>query len=187
MTDIKTLWKNQTLEETVTLENIHAKAAQFQKRIRRRNGIEYVASAFVLVVFGWYAWAFPGWMLKSGSVLVILATLQIVWRLHRSGSARALPGALDVAAFHRQELVRQQKLVRTAWSWYVLPFVPGMVLMLLGRWYQAHTPGRTLALDHEAIILGSIIAVLVMGIIGLVNVVAAARLQKKIDELDRLG
>ena len=186
MTDIKTLWKNQTPEETVTLANIHAKAAQFQTRIHRRNMIEYVASAFVVVVFGWYIWIFPGWMMKTGSALVILAVLHIVWRLHRSGAARTVPDALDLVAFHRQELVRQQKLVRTAWSWYILPTVPGMLLMLLGRWYQVHVPWRTLRSDHEVIVLGAIIAALIVAIVWLVQVIGAARLQRKIDELDRL-
>ncbi|MEI9988876.1 MAG: hypothetical protein WDM86_02455 [Rhizomicrobium sp.] len=186
MTDIKTLWKNQPAEETVTLANIHAKAAQFQRRIFRRNAIEYIASAFVVAVFGWYAWVFPGWMMKTGSVLVILAVLHIVWRLHRQGASRALPDALDLVAFHRRELMRQRQLLRTAWSWYILPTVPGMVLMLLGRWYQAHVPWRTLASDHEVIVLGAIIAALIVAIVWLVQVIGAARLQRKIDELDRL-
>jgi len=186
MTDIKTLWKNQTPEETVTLDNIHAKAERFQTRIHRRNMIEYIASAFVVVVFGWYIWIFPGWMMKTGSALVIAAVLHIVWRLHRSGAARAVPDALDLVAFHRQELVRQQKLVRTAWSWYILPTVPGMLLMLLGRWYQVHVPWRTLGADHEVIVLGAIIAALIVAIVWLVQIIGAARLQRKIDELDRL-
>ena len=186
MTDIKTLWKNQTPEETVTLDNIHAKAERFQTRVHRRNTIEYIASAFVVLVFGWYSWIFPGWMMKTGCALIILAVLHIVWRLHRSGAARAVPDALDLVAFHRQELVRQQKLVRTAWSWYILPTVPGMLLMLLGRWYQVHVPWRTLGADHEVIVLGAIIAALIVAIVWLVQIIGAARLQRKIDELDRL-
>ena len=64
------------------------------------------------------------------------------------------------------------------------PFLPGMALLLLGRWFQAHTPGRSIAMDHLVLVLCGVIAVLVALVIWLLNKRAADRLQRQIEELD---
>ena len=188
MADLKTLWRNQQPEDTVTLENIHDRAARFQRRISLGNAIEYVASVFVVAIFGWYCWVLPGWMTKLGTALVIAAMPFILWQLHRRGGAHRLPdaSALGLIDFHRRELERRRDALRTAWLWYILPVIPGIVLMMLGRWYQFHVPGRPIALDHLVIILGAIIALLILAVVRLVQVLGAAKLQKKIDEIDKL-
>ncbi|MDE2182049.1 MAG: hypothetical protein KGJ78_03400 [Alphaproteobacteria bacterium] len=188
MADIKTLWRNQKTEETVTLENIHERAGKFQRRVRLGNALEYIASIVVVAAFGWYAWALPDWMTKLGSALVVVAVFYIVWQLHRRGGAHKLPdsSALGLADFHRRELERRRDVLKTAWRWYLLPVVPGMALMMAGRWYQFHAPGRPLDLDHLIIVLSTVIALLVLGMIRLVHVIGAAKLQRRIDELDKL-
>jgi hypothetical protein len=188
MTDIKDLWRNQKTEDTVTLENIHENAARFQRRIGWGNAMEYIMGALVVPVFGWAAWALPGWMTKSGSALCVLGLLFIMWQLHKRGHTHKLPGgaALGLVQFHRGELERRRDLLRSAGQWYILPVVPGMVLILVGRWYQFHVPGRALALDHLVIALGAIIALLIVAVVRLIHVVTAAKLQRKIDELDKL-
>jgi hypothetical protein len=188
MTDIKTLWRDQKPEDTVTLENIHENAAKFQRRIRLGNMAEYIACAFAVAIFGVYVWLLPGWMTKLGSALVALGVLYMIWQLHRRGGARKPPGdsAAGFADFYRSELVRRRDLFRTAWRWYILPTFPGIAIMMLGRWYQFHAAGRSLAWDHEVIVLGVIIMALIVGSVRLVQLLGASRLQRKIDELDRL-
>lgn len=187
----KTIWQSQKTEGIiVTLEDIRGRAAKFQRRIRNRNAREYVASAVVIAVFGFYAWHLPGWMMKLGSELIIAAMIFTVWQLYRRGRAQAMPDGATVAglvAFHRQQLVRERETVRTVWLWYLLPFVPGLVLMLLGRYFQFHAPGRAIAVDHLVIVLGAIIMVLILIIILLLNMWGAARLQNRIHELDRMS
>jgi len=187
--DLKQLWRSQETQDTVTLDNIRVKAGAFQKRVRRRNLIEYLAAAIVVPVFGFYVYALPGWMIKTGSALTVLAVLYIVWRLHRSGSAERVPdaGAVSLLDFHRRALVRQRDMIRSAWRWYILPTVPGMALMMLGRWYQFHAAGRSIVWDHQIIVLAAIVAVLVFAIIALVQVIGAQRLQRRIDALDRMS
>jgi Flp pilus assembly protein TadB len=185
--DVKTLWRNQEPEDdTVTLAHIHERAATFQKRIRRGVLIEYVASVFVVLVFGSYIWFFPGWMMKTGSALVILATLFVVWQMRRRMSAQDVPDVqrLELIAFIRRELVRQRDARTSAWLWYIAPFLPGMALMMAGRWFQTHASWRSLARDHEIIILSSAVAMLVLVSIWLLQRWTAKRLQRKIDELD---
>lgn len=188
--DIKTLWQNQTVEGTiVTLEDIRGRAAKFQRRIRSRNLGEYIAGAFGVAIFGLYVWYLPGWMMKLGSVLSIAALLLVTWQLHRRGRARGVPDgatAVGLLAFHRAELARQREALRTVWLWYIMPFVPGAALIVLGRYFQHHVSGRTPAMDHMIIVLIAIIMVLACVIIGLLNMWGAARLQNRIDELDKL-
>jgi hypothetical protein len=187
--DPKTLWRKQPSEETVvTLDNLREWAEKFQSGVWRRNLREYFAALVVVVVFGSYLWRFPGWMTKTGSALSIVAALFVAWQLHKRGAARALPAhsGMPLVAFHREELIRQRDALRSVGRWYIGPFVPGCVLLLLGRYYQFHAANRTLAQDHQIILLGGVVVAVVFGLIWLLNVWAAERLQRKIDQLDSL-
>ncbi|MBS0470458.1 MAG: hypothetical protein JSR60_05260 [Proteobacteria bacterium] len=188
MTDPIHVWKSQTTEDTVTLETIRNRANKFQRRIAMANRIEYAASALVVVVFAFYVWILPGLLLKLGSALVIAATFYIVWQLRRRGSPHAVPDgtALALIDFHRNELARRRDLARSAWRWYILPALPGVLLMIAGRWFQSHTPGRTIDRDHLFIIFGVFICALIVAGVRYVQVVGARKMQEQIDELDGL-
>lgn len=186
MTDMKSLWRNQQTEETVTLENIHERAEKFQHQVRWRNMVEYGASVVAVAACGFVAWALPGWMIKAGMALEIVAVLFIVWQLHRRGSAQSVPN-IGLVDYHRRQLMRQRDMLRSVWLWYLLPFIPGMTLVMMGRWFQFHAPGRSLAWDHEIILLASAVVVLFFAIVWLINALAAMKLQRKIDELDKLS
>ena len=114
----------------------------------------------------------------------MLAILFVAWQLHRRGSTESTPqpGESLVEAYRRQ-LIRQRNALRTVGIWYLAPFVPGMALIMLGRWYQMHAPGRPIAQDRAIILASSAFVVLVMAAIWLLNLRGARRLQKRIDEL----
>lgn len=177
--DLKALWRDQPAEETppLTLEIIHARG--FQDRIKRRNLIEYVASAFVVAAFGAYIVILPDPLLKIASGMVILGTLVVVHQLHKRGSARPVPG-VDALAFHRAELVRQRDMARSVWLWYLAPFLPGLVL------FQA-----AMILDHPLAPLSWKLTTPALTLAFFIfcwrlNLRAARRLQAMIDELDAL-
>jgi len=128
--DPKDLWRDQPTEtQPMTLEQIHARG--FQDRVKQRNMIEYAACAVVIATFGAYVFVLPDAILKAASVLCALAAAFVAFQLHRRGSARPTPAA-DALAFHRAELVRQNEAMRTAWAWYLAPFVPGFSLFVVG-------------------------------------------------------
>ena len=62
-----------------------------------------------------------------------------------------------------------------------VPSPPGSI-----RYFQYHAPGRTLAWDHQMVILCSVIVALTFAIIWLLNAWGAERLQRRIDQLDKL-
>jgi hypothetical protein len=183
--DPQRLWQSQTTEHApMTIAEIHHKARAFESRVRRRNLIEYVGCALVIAGF-LPVLLHPGsWLMQAGGALTILATLFVAWQLHRRASARPpADGGEGLASAYRQELIRQRDAVRQVAIWYEAPFVPGMTLLLLGRWFQAHATRWPLAADHLIIALVGIVAVLVFAVIWLLNQRGADRLQKRIDEL----
>jgi hypothetical protein len=188
--DIKAVWRSQIPEAAaISLADIRARARKFEGRIGRRNLAEYLASLVVIFAFAAIAWTTPGWMVKLGGVLVIAGTLYMVWRLYRDGSTRRAPAgasAQTLLDFHRGELVRQRDLLASVWRWYLAPLAPGVVFITLGRWFQAHTPNRSVATDHLVIVLVSIIAILVFVLVWVVNALGAAKLQRQIDESDAM-
>ncbi len=186
--DLKDLWQSQPQEyDPVTLEHVRAQATAFQKKIRRRNLIEYLAMPVVVLGFAPLLFATHSWMLQTGGALIIAATAFIAWQLHRRGSARAGPeSGAALADFHRSELVRQQTAVRSVAVWYLGPMIPGIVMITLGRWFQSHATGRTIEEDRTIIALCTVIVALGFLVAWLVNRLAAHRLQKEIDEFDAL-
>jgi hypothetical protein len=187
--DLKSLWRDQPIEDCpMTLDNMRKNADVFQTKIRRRNRLEIAATGLVLLVFGFYTWVLPGWMIKTGSVLVMVGTLWIVWQLRRRASAALLPESFGMALleFHRQQLVRQRDAAKSVAWWYIAPVIPGVVMITLGRYFQFHAPGRALAWDHQVVVLCSVIVALTFAIVWLLNAWAAERLQRRIDDLDKL-
>jgi hypothetical protein len=133
-----------------------------------------------MVVFALYVYVFPGWMIKTGSVLCILAMLNVVWLRHHRAAARRMPEdpAAALVDFHRSELVRHPDAVGGSWLWEIAPALPGLALILLGLGQLlVRTPGA-LALDNIITGLGAIIVALILVIVVLVRRIRVYRLQK---------
>jgi hypothetical protein len=94
--------------------------------------------------------------------------------------------AAALVDFHRSQLVRHRDAGGGSWLWEIVPTLPGLALILLGRWFQVHAPGVPLALDNMVTALGAIIVALILVIVVLIRRIRVYRLQKRIDELDQL-
>jgi hypothetical protein len=192
--DLRTAWKNQPVEPVrISLDDIRRKARTLQRQVLRRNLLEYAAGVLVVTVFGGYIILFPAALARIGSVLIIAATLLVLFALHRRGSSRTLmehAGMITCLSFHRQELERQRDLLRGVWNWYLLPFVPGIVIFHLGLFqFGMARPG---AHQHAArfaagIGLSLLVCLAFFAAIGALNMCGAHRLQSEIEDLDALG
>lgn len=184
--DVKNMWRSAPAAgDAAPLQEaeLARRAGRFQRRIARRNALEYAAALLVCAGFGFYLWAFPDPLMRAGSVLSILGTLAVVWQLRRRASSRPLPGAdsaLPSRDFHRAELVRQRDALRAVWLWYVAPLVPGIIVF---RWGVETNPDPSLPFARGWAADG-VIAAVMLGII-LLNLYGAHRLQRQIDQLDR--
>jgi len=163
----------------MSAQEVRGLAEKFERTISRRNRREYVAAAFVVAWFSVWAWFAESAVVALGCWLVALAALWVVFHLHRRGTARRPAGeqeAMSGLAFHRSELVRQRDLLRSVWWWYLLPFVPGMLLIRVG--YSLDGSKRL-----DWLVPGIFVAVTFVGI-GLLNQRVARKLQRRIDDLD---
>ena len=164
------LWQQQPLENAgVQLEDLRRRAGKFEKRIRNRNRREYIAAAVVMVAFSFYIYKFTDWVWRLGSAMVLAGTIYVVVQLYRRSTPVSLPANFGMVAsveFYRRELVRQRDLLRSVFSWYLGPLLPGLLLL---------TKGKPVMIAINAI---------VFGLVWRVNQRAAARLTRQIEELD---
>jgi len=186
--DLQALWRAQPTEyEPMTLAEIHHRARKLERKVRRRNLTEYIAGFLVILAFAPVLLHRGSWMMQGGAALIIVATVMVLRHLHRMASARATPeGGAAIVDFHREELVRQRDALRTVGRWYLAPFLPGLALVIAGRWFQSHTHGRSIEADHLIILIISAVMAAFMGFVWALNQWGAKRLQKRIDELDSL-
>lgn len=189
--DLQSLWQSMpTTPVVITAQEMRTRADKFERKVRRRNLVEYVAAAFVVVIFGWYATfsepATPLWPIAN--VMIIAGVLVVVWNLHRLARASRPPSGASAAtliAFQRAEYTRQRDALKSVWLWYIGPMIPGLIV-----WFIA-VASRMPALTPMRALIGlggaAIFTALVFGFIILLNLLGAARLQRMIDDLDRYG
>jgi len=168
------------------LDDVRKGADKFYRAIRRRNAIEYIAAAVVVVVFTAYVFTMSNMLQKVGSALIVLAALYAPWQLHRRGSAvppeRA--GTMPLYAFLRGQLVRQRDALKGIFGWYILPFVPGLVLINLGNTQDPEFATQGAPPWVKWLVMAAMLAILA-GIWWL-NQLGARKLQRHIDEIDAL-
>jgi hypothetical protein len=180
-TDLQNLWQEQPAQSPIIdLKALHRRAEKFQSRLFWRNTREYIAAAFIGAAFCYEVIVRKDIYMRGGFLLSLLGVAFYAFILHTRGRAdrEGLPAAgEDCFNFHRKALAHQRDLLRAVWLWGILPLVPGFVALL----------GRQAVLHPENIqkILMAIgwIFLLFSGVIWL-NVWAAGRMQKRIDELD---
>jgi hypothetical protein len=179
--DARLLWQRQPAGGGgPALEDVRRSAGAFHRTIRRRNRREYLAAVAVAVFFGWHAATAGELHAIFGSTLLALAAVYVAAVLHRRGSPSATPldvGLLPCLEFHRAQLVRQRDLLRSVWRWYLLPFVPGLVVLLGGQ-VQAHPESA------RRVVPFAILCALLFFAIGWLNRHVARSLQRDIDDLE---
>jgi len=138
-----------------------------------------------VVAFTSYVFVLPHLLQKIGSVWTVVATFYVGWQLHRRASAvppeRA--GEMPIYLFLRGQFVRQRDALRAIFWWYILPFIPGLVLVTIGNWFDPDY-GKSAPTEARVLVSGSLVAV--VALIWWLNQRGARRLQRKIDEIDAL-
>ena len=83
---------------------------------------------------------------------------------------------------YRSELERQCEALLSVWRWYLLPFVPGIVVFILGVAF-APSAGMPMLESISLSVTGLGFAAIVMGFVWLLNLLAARTLQTEIRAL----
>jgi hypothetical protein len=111
--------------------------------------------------------------------VIIAATIFVCYRLRVHGSARSLQADVGMASsldFYRVQLERQRDLLHGVWRWFLLPFVPGLLVRLIA--YALAQPARV----SFAVVYG-VLALSLGGGLHALNHRAAARIQRALDRL----
>ena len=175
---LRSLWRQDSdALGPLPLAEVKSRATAFNRAIGRRNRREYIAVAFVALIFGLYVAILPGMLLKIGSLLMIGGGFVMAWQLSRHTS-RPDPGAeaADVHAYYRARLVTEERMLARVGLWYIGPLLPGLAVFMAGLASQFDS---TLGFAAFA-------AIPVLTILGvwLLNRRAAAMLREQIARLD---
>ena len=189
MSDIKTAWKNQPLEERtmLTLSDLHQRAHHLHARFQRRNLLLYAYSLLNIVAGVWLVATGKFSNMHAPMLLMVGAHLFVLWQVWKRFGRREAPpqsSGQNVLQFHREELERQHGAVAKAGLWYIAPFMPAF-LWELGIWLQGidmNTAGGQASMRMFMMVVFT--AVLFWSCVWLLFSRHAARLEL---ELERLG
>ncbi len=182
MDEFRNLWQNQEVEEMrISVDELRAKAAKFQSRIRWRNVREQVACLFVIVFFGAICVKTPQTVPRISDALIVAGAIYVAWHIQVWGAPKSLPadmGRANCVGFYRRELERQRDLLSGIWKWYLGPLIPGMALLVTYAIVAAPPHRRWFPVVY------AVAAAAFFWIIGRMNQRAAQRLSGQIAELD---
>ncbi len=187
---VKAAWLSQPVElSQLTATELAAAAGGFERKIRRRNRLEYVGGCFAILVFASMAFiSHQGWIGRVGDVVMVLGVIFVLWQLHRRSSPARTPAGGTTESlldFQRAELARQRDALKAVPVWYLLPCVPGFIVLGLGNLLQAP---RRFGFQQSLVmaVVGWVIIALVFVAIWLLNAWAAERLDRAVERIDRL-
>ena len=174
------LMKHQPMFPPLSLETLPQQVAAFQKGIWWRNLIETLAGIFVVSINLREVWN-PGNRLEFAShLLLVLGACFVIGVLHVYAGARKVPeeaSRAELLRFHCAELARQYRMLRAVPWWYLLPFVPGIVLGFIEKW-GSRSPLSTA--------LGAAAVALIFVWIWRLNQRGAKKLEQQLDEAVQL-
>ena len=165
------------------IEKIRSKTRSYQRQIRIRNALEYIAALAVVVVFG-------KWLIDKRDQLttvlmcasIIAATFFIVIYLRVNGYATTPPTGADTRTYLNYligDLTRQRNLVRNIFWWYLAPFIPGLALGIVDRLVHPPAHPKTSVGVWLAIYVPFLVVMFIGGYVW--NQRAARRMQAGID------
>jgi hypothetical protein len=163
------------------LEEVRKGVNRFYRFISWRNGIEYVACAIGAISFSVYVFTVSHLFQKVGSVMIAGGVPRGVAAPSTGLRARAdAAGLMPLLEFARRQLTRQRDALRGLFRWYVLPFLPGLTMIVVGN-----SSARMVAIGWpEGLFLAGLI-VLFGGVFRL-NLHFASEVRDHIDEIDAL-
>ena len=173
-----TLWQEQAAEEPMPpRDDIRAKAERLDARTRRWRMVTVPLLIALVIAEAWQVWIGNELLERAGDLLTIVALLYVMYRFrrHHMAAPPVALGSMNCAEFYRAELVHQRDLSRDGWG-YLLPFVPGVALALLGGGFENRPTSQRVALVAfgVALFLGT----------AWWNAHTARKLQHEIDALD---
>lgn len=186
MTDpAQQLWASQPVAPSrPSPDDLDRRARALDRRVRRRNALEYGAGVLLIPIFGAIAVMQHDWLLRAACVAILIGVIVVLRGVHvYGGASRRQDWAAPILDHHRAQLVRQRDALQGVWRWYLAPLVPGLALLFASVWRVVYnTAGASAATAR--IIPPVLIAIVVFAGIHWLNRVGARRLSRAIAALD---
>ncbi len=171
------LWRSQKLEQRrMSVDELRHQHLLCVAKMRHAFWIALALSLSSAALCLWFLYLLPFTLPRIGFVLTFAGELWFVYqflRLRRAGDGQAV----ETGAAYRAHLVSQRDLALTMWWKFLLPFVPGPALVLLGFFVPEWGVARAVAGISAYLALPFVIAVPLARR-------KARRLEREITELD---
>ena len=185
--DLQNIWRAESSADTFTNpEDLVKRTTQFERKVRRRNLIEYAAGALLLCfeVPAFIMFLMMGEPMMAGAmVLMFLGTLWVLWNQYKRASMERRRPEEDCRSHLASQYRRQAEALRTVPMWYIAPLLPGVLGVYGTVMFKAI--GKVDAWDifmKMGPLLGATLAF--FGFVIWLNLRAARSLQKQAEELE---
>jgi len=152
--DIRQMWRQQSRQDqAMSVEEVRRRAADFDRKVERWKQVGTLTVALLIVKNVWEVWVDTDLLERAGDCLMLLALLFIAYRFWRHSRAEVVPSTLGLAScleHYRARLLRQRELSRDAWA-FILPFVPGFGLIIVGRAFEGRPTSQVALLIAVAV------------------------------------
>jgi hypothetical protein len=165
--DIGEMWRQQPRQsQAVTPEDVRRRAEHFDRKVSGWQLMTTVMVALLVVKNVWEVWIDTDLVERAGDVLMLTALVSMVYRFWRHSRADRVPstlGRVSCIEHYRAQLLRQRELSHDGWT-YILPFVPGIGLVILARAFEGRPPAQVAALIALAFIMfGAVLWIIARG------------------------
>lgn len=181
--ELRNRWQAASAETPVlSLQYVRNRVSSLEHRARARNRAEY--SIFIVSCFmmSYAIFRLDSVPLQVSIALALAGGLYSMWKWRQVAHISALSDVTSVGdglAAYRAELERQHAARYNNWRWYLLPSMPGTVMMLVFAFLEK--PQKVGMFATCGVLAALWIVFVIAG-----NSRAAASLQREIDALDSL-
>lgn len=176
----KRLWRSQPTEvPPMSTTYLQHRARELQRAVRLRNFIEQGSCVLALLICSGMIFTAPDLWLRASMALLIVGIGWAMFQWRRRVREGFTSAAADTGlAFYLRELEHKRDLHKTLWRWYMLPMIPGTVVLLTWIWFgDPNTRGTPAPWFPTALTLAWIVGTLIY------ERVKAAQYQREIDAL----
>lgn len=135
--ELKAAWQQTNLQAILIpnlVEKIHQRVDQLDAKIKSRDRLEITIAISVIPFFGFLAWVFENPYTRTGCIIVIIASLWIIFVLRRYCKKKSKEGKTvkEQISTELTYIKKQRRLLQSVIYWYILPIYLGLVFFHVG-------------------------------------------------------
>jgi hypothetical protein len=167
----------------LTMESIMSDVFKFERKIKRRNLLEWAACVFIVVFLSFTVLNENHILVKIGAIGMIFSAIFIGLFLFKKGRIQPFDKlTVSTSQFMKEycaELQKQEKLLRSVPIWYLGPMAISIAVMLIGKMLEAAATGAPII--YPIIVFG--IVTIAFIIVAMLNYRATTKLHLKIAKI----